>query len=94
MTRQSTYSGNPKPIQEVAIVGFLLATLSCKLDGSAALACQLLDKTAWAATEIVRSALLAGWPCVLAYLFEDSRVLQHLLQIWASIWPLLRVIAG
>ncbi len=94
MTRQSTYSGNPKPIQEVAIVGFLLATLSCKLNGSAALACQLLDKTAWAATEIVRSAILAGWPCVLVYLFEDTRFMQHLLQIGASIWPLLRVIVG
>ena len=94
MTRQSTYSGNPKPIQEAAIVGFLLATLSCKLDGAAALACQLLDKTAWAATEIVRSAILAGWPCVLVYLFEDTRFMQHLLQIGASIWPLLRVIAG
>ncbi len=94
MTRQSTYSGNPKPIQEAAIVGFLLATLSCKLDGAVALACQLLDKTAWLATEAVRSALLAGWPCVLANLFEDSRVLQHLLQIMASVWPLLRVIAG
>ena len=94
MTKQSTYSGNPKPIQEAAIVGFLLATLSCKLDGAAALACQLLDKTAWAVTEVVSSAILAGWPSVLSYLFEDSRVLQHLLQIMASVWPLLRVIAG
>ncbi len=94
MTRQSTYSGSPKPIQEVAIVGFLLATLSCTLDGAAALACQLLDKTAWAATEVVRSAIPASWPCVLGYLCDDSRVLRHLLQIGASIWPLLRVIAG
>jgi hypothetical protein len=60
MTRQSTNSGNRKPIQEAAIVGFLLATLSCKLDGAAALACHLLDKTAWLATEAVRSALLGG----------------------------------
>jgi len=77
----------------VAIVGFLLATLSCKLDGAAALACQLLDKTAWVATETVRSAILAGWPSVLAYLFEDTRFMQHLLQILACIWPLLGFIA-
>jgi len=94
MTKQSTYSGNPKPTQEVAIAGFLLATLSCKLDGAAALACQLLDKTAWVATETVRSAILAGWPSVLAYLFEDTRFMQHLPQILACIWPLLCAIAG
>jgi hypothetical protein len=94
MTRQCTYSGNPKPIQEAAIVGFLLTTLSCKLEGVAALACALLDKTAWAATEVVRSAILAGWPSVVGYLCEDSRFMQHLLQVLASIWPLLCAIAG
>jgi hypothetical protein len=94
MTGQYIYSGNPKPTQEVAIVGFLLATLFCKLEGAATLACHLLDTTAWAATEVVRSVILAGWPSVLGYLCEDSRVIQHLLQILACIWPLLCAIAG
>ncbi len=94
MTRQYTYSGNPKPIPGVTIVGFVLATLLGKLEGAAALGCILLDKMAWVATEVVRSVILAGWPCVLAHLCEDSRVMQHLLQLLASIWPLLCAIAN
>jgi hypothetical protein len=94
MTGQYTFSRNPKPIQETAMVGFLVATLSWKLEGAATLVCHLLDKTAWAATEVLRSAILAGWPSVLAYLCEDSRFMQHLLQILASLWPLVGVLAG
>jgi hypothetical protein len=94
MTAQFTYPRNRRPIQGVAFAGLVLATLFCKLEGVAALGCIDLDKTAWVATEMIRSVILAGWPCVLAYLSEDSRVMQHLLEVLASIWPLLCVIAG
>ncbi len=49
MTGQYTYSRNCKLIVGVAIVGFALATLFCKLDVAAAQGCNLLDETAWIA---------------------------------------------
>jgi hypothetical protein len=95
MTGQFTYFRNCKPNVGVGIVGFVLATLFCKLDGATAQGCNLLDKTAWVALEVLRPVvLLADWQAVSAYLCEDSRFLQHLLQIVASIWPLLCVMAG
>jgi hypothetical protein len=95
MKGQYKYFRSSKPIVGVAIIGFVLATLSCKLDGATAQGCNLLDKTACVALEVLRSViLLADWQAVLAYLCEDSRFLQNLLQIVASIWPLLSVIAG
>jgi hypothetical protein len=95
MTRQRRYSRNLKPFVGVAIAGFVLATLFCKLDGATAQGCSLLDKTAWVAPEVWRSiVLLADWQAGSAYLCEDSRSLQHLLQIGASNWPVLCVVAG
>ena len=94
MTGQYTYSRNFKPIVGVAIVGFVLATEFCKLGGAPAQGCNLLDKTAWVALEVLRPVILAGWQAVSAYLCEDSSFLQPLLQIVASIWPLLCVIAA
>ena len=93
MTRQHSYLRNLKPSQELAF-GLVLASLSYNLEGAAALACHLLDTTAWAATEVVRSAILAGWPFVLTHLIEDSRVIQQLLQILPSLCPTLRVMVG
>jgi hypothetical protein len=95
MTESNKYFRNCNLIVEVAAVGFALATLSYKLDGAAAQGCILLDKTAWVALEALRLViLLADWQAVSAYLCEDSGFLQHWLQIGASIWPLLCVIAG
>jgi hypothetical protein len=93
MTEQ--YSRNYKPIVGVAIVAFMLPTLFCKLAGQAAPGCKLLDKTAWVALGLLRSViLLADWQAVSAHLWDDSRLLQHLLQIIASIWSLLCLVAG
>jgi len=95
MKGQYKYFRNSKPIVGVAIIGFVLAPLFCKLDGATAQGCNLPDKTACVALEVLRSViLLADWQAVLSYLCADSRFLQHLLQIVASIWPLLGVIAG
>ena len=94
MATQYLYSRNRKPILGVADVGFVFATF-CTLGGAAVEACSLLGNTAWVASTVLRSViLLAGWQAESAYLFEDSRLLQHLLQIAASIWPLLCVLAS
>jgi hypothetical protein len=93
MKGQHKHFRNSKPIVEGAIVGFVLATLSCKLDVMAQ-GCGLLDKAAWVVFEVFRPVILAAWQSVPACFYEDSRFLQHVLQIVASIWPLLCVMAG
>ncbi len=90
----NTYFRNPKAIVGVAIVGLVLASLSCRLDGAAAKGCNLLDKVAWVALEALRSVILAGWQPGPAYLYEHSGCLQHLLQILTSISPLLCVMVA
>jgi len=96
MTEQ--YSQNYKPIVGLAIVTLMFPmfpTLFCKLAGEAATGCKLLGKTAWVALGLLRSViLLADWQAVSAHLWVDSRRLQHLLQIIASIWSLLCLVAG
>ena len=94
MKRQYTYSWNSPLIVGVAIVGFALATLSCKLDEAAARGCNLLDETAWAAFKVLSPVILACWPSAPWYVFEDSKFLEHLLQIGASVWPLICLLAG
>ena len=87
-------SRNSKPIIDVAIAGPVLATLSHKIDMTAQ-GCGLLGKGAWLALEVLRPAVIqAAWQSVPACLCEDLSFLQHVLQIVASIWPLLCVLAG
>jgi hypothetical protein len=90
----NTHSRNRQPIVKVAIAGFLLATLFCMLRGVAAQECFLFHNLAWVALEVVRPAISAAWQSAPAHLCERSTLLQHLLQIVASNWPLLGVIAG
>jgi hypothetical protein len=90
----NTHSRNQKPIVKVAIAGFLLATLFCMLRGVAAQECFLFHNLAWVALEVVRPAVSAVWESALANLCERSTLLHHLLEIVASDWPLLWVIAG
>jgi len=94
MTGQYTRTKNSKPIVGVAIIGFVLATGFCMLGGVGAQGCNLFNKTAWVALEVLRPVILSGWQSVPACLCGDSRLLQHVLQIVTSIWPLLCVIAG
>ena len=89
------YFRNSKPIVGGSIVTFVLPTLFSKLGGPAAQACNLLGKMAWVALAVLRSViLLADWPALSACLWEDSRRVQNLLKIVASIWPLLCSMAG
>jgi hypothetical protein len=92
MTEQ--YSRNYKPIVGVAMVTFMLPALFCTLGGATAARCKLFGKTAGVALGLLRSViLLADWHAVSAYLWDDARFWQHLLQIVASIWSLLCFVA-
>jgi hypothetical protein len=95
MTRPFTGPGNRKSVVAAAVVGFLLATLFCRIDGAAAAGCGLPGKPVWVVFKVLRPAiLLADWQAVSACLCEKATLLMHLLQIVASIWPLLRVLYG
>jgi hypothetical protein len=94
MTEPNKYSMNGNLLVEVAAVLFVLATLSYHLDGAAAQGCSLVDRAAWVALDVFRPAILACWRAISTYLCEDSTVLQHLLQMVASIWQLLCIVAG
>jgi hypothetical protein len=89
MKGQYKYSRNSKPIVEVAIVGFVLATLDVLAQG-----CSLFDRAAWVALEVLRPVILVAWQSAPACLCEDSRFLQYVVQIASSIWPLLCAKAG
>ena len=94
MKGQYTYSRNWKRIAGTSIAGFVLAILSCSLDGAAEWGRNVRYETAWVAVEVLRHVILACWQSVPAYLCEDSKCCQHLFQIVASVWPLLCVMAG
>jgi hypothetical protein len=95
MTRQYTYTGNRKPIVRVAVAGLAIATLLSKLNGATTQGCNLLEETAWVALRIWHVViLLADWHALPVCFCEESRILQHLLQIGESIWPLLCAMAG
>jgi hypothetical protein len=89
MTSQHTKSQNGKLFVWAAIAGLVFATLFCKLGGATTHSCQLLSNAGWAALEVLRlGVMLARWYGVTAYLYENARFVQHLLQIGASLWPL------
>lgn len=95
MTSQYTGSQVGRPIIGAAIAGLVFATLFCKLDGAAAQGCHFLCQTLWAFLQVLRLAImLAKWHAMGAYLCENSRFVQHLLQVGASVWPWLSAIVG
>lgn len=92
MRSQHTGSQVARPIVGAAIAGLVFAALFCKLD-AAAQACHC--HAVWAALEALRLAvLLTKWHALAAYLYENSRFVQHLLQVGASLWPWLSAIPG
>ena len=99
MTQQAKMTGRTHTLGTAnrsweVIVGFVLATLFCKLDGATAQGLNLLHKTAWVALVILGPVIMvAAWQADLAYLCKDSRFFAAF-EFEVSIWPLLRVIAG
>ena len=94
MKGRYTLSRSRKPIVQVAMAGFVLANLFYMLHAVGARACHLFRNLAWMAFPVLRPAILAVWQSVPAHLCEGSSFLQHLLQIVASIKPLLCLISG
>ena len=93
MTSGHTPSQKGKTIVGMTIAGLALITLFCNLDGAAG--CHLLGKTAWAALEVLRLAvMLARWHTLAAYLYENSWFVHHVLPAGACAWPLLSAVAG
>jgi hypothetical protein len=88
MERQYTCPRKMKLIVGLMIGGFVLAALFHNIDTATEQGCSLLKAPAWIVLEILPAVIRAGWQCVQAYLSENSRVLQHLPQVVAYIWPL------
>jgi hypothetical protein len=86
MNRQHTYYKGLKRVAVVLVVGFTLAALFYRLD--------LLNGAAWFVLQMLRPVLLAGWQSVRSYVFDNSRLLQHLPDLVGSIGTLLCAIGG
>jgi hypothetical protein len=94
MNRQYTYYKGLKRVAVVLVVGFTLAALFYSLDGEAGRGCKLLNGAAWFVLQMLRPVLLAGWQSVRSYIFDNSRLLQHLPDLVGSIGRLLCAIGG
>lgn len=94
MNRQYRYYKGLKRVTVVLVVGFTLAALFYRLDGEAGRVCNLLNGAAWFVLQMLRPVFLAGWQSVRSYIFDNSRLLQHLPDLVGSIGPLLCAIGG
>lgn len=83
-----------KPILQAATAAFALIILSCMLRVVAAQECELLHSVIWAALQLTRPAILAAKASISSHPCQASTVLQYLLQIVASNWPLPQGMVG
>ena len=81
-------------VATAAIAGFVLVTLFLMLHVAAIQECHLFHSVAWMGFHVLRPAILAAAQSAPTHVCEASSVLQHLLQIVASIRPLLWVVSG
>jgi hypothetical protein len=94
MNRQYTYYKGLQRVAVVLVVGFTLAALLYRLDGEAEGGCNPLNGAAWFVLQMLGPVLLAGCQSVRSYIFDNSRLLQHLPDLVGSIGPLLCAIGG
>ena len=87
----TTTTRSRNPIQ-LAVIGSILATVSCTLYVMTQ-SCALLHAFGWAAFELARPVISAVLQTVSAHLCGAS-LSQHVLQMVAANWPLLSVLAG
>ena len=89
-----TNTRNRNSAAKLAIAAFAFATVLLALHVAAIQECHLFHSVAWLAFLVLRPAILATSQSAPTHLCDASRLLQHLLQIVASVRPLLWVIAG
>ena len=94
MRKQHNTSENLKSIAGGVLVGLGLHILSGNLTGDATQLRQLLGIPAGEALGVLPSVALAASQVAQAYALDQPRFLGSLLQMLASFWPLLLVIAG
>ena len=95
MARRHTSSQSPRSIVGAVVVGLGLVILLGSLDGPAAqLMTNLLDTAVRTALELLLSLVPAAWQALQAYAFDHQWSSQCPLQMLASFWPLLHVVAG
>jgi hypothetical protein len=94
MNRPYRYYKGLKRVAVVLVVGFTLAALFSRLDGEGGRGCHLWNGAAWFRLQMLRPVLLAGWQSVRSYIFDNSRLLQHLPDLVGSIGPVLCAIGG
>jgi hypothetical protein len=83
-----------KPILQAAAAAFALIILSSMLRVIAAQECQLFHYVIWASLQLLRPAILAAKASLPAHACPASTLLQYLLQISASNWPLPHALVG
>ncbi len=95
MASQHTTSPNLISIVTATLVALPLVILFEKLDGPAArLMTTLLGAAAKTALALLLSLVPAAWQALQAYAFDRQWFSPCPLQLLASLWPLLHVIAG
>ncbi len=95
MASQHTTSPNLISIVTATLVALPLVILFEKLDGPAArLMTTLLGAAAKTALALLLSLVPAAWQALQAYAFDHQWFSPCPLQLLASLWPLLHVIAG
>lgn len=94
MNGQYTDFRNSKAVVGLAVANIVLGTLIYELEGAASGGCSVLANTAWVALELLRSViLLAHGAAASTYLCEGPRLFENLLEIGASVVPLVCAIA-
>jgi hypothetical protein len=83
-----------KSILRAATAAFALIVFSCILRMIAAQECHFFHYSIWAALQLLRPAILAAKASVPAHPCQAATLLQHLLQIVASNWPLPLTLVG
>jgi hypothetical protein len=94
MARQHTSSQTLKSIVGAALVGLGLVILFGKLDGPAVPLTNLLAAAAREALELLLAIVPAAWQALQAHAFDHREHSPCPVQMLASFWPLLRVMAG
>lgn len=94
MASQHTTSQKLISIAAAALVALGLVTVFGKLDGPAPQLTNLLGTVARKALELLPYFIPAAWHAIHAYVFDHLRFSPCPLEMLASLWPLLYVLAG